>query len=242
MVVQAFTASGVYMPSPGLVWLTVECIGGGGGGGAAPSDTGSARAGAGGGSGGYSRKTLPASLVLGGVTITIGAGGVAGSSAAPVYIGGNGGATTFGALCTAHGGLGGQSYGIGGAGGSPGIGDMAMPGTAGASGQSQIVVNAIDFIAGGRGGSMWGGAMPMAPVSSGADGYGVNGMPNTGAGGTGGASNAAATPIQGGVGGSGFCIVTETCVAPVPAPAPPASCAGMVNVNAWPGQQWGFDG
>lgn len=101
IVTQVFTASGVYTPSTGMTSALVECIGGGGGGGnvgnANPSWILTA---GGGGSGGYSKRTVSAALVRGGVVVTVGAGGAGNNPGQP---------TSFGALCVANGG------GIGGA-------------------------------------------------------------------------------------------------------------------------------
>jgi hypothetical protein len=227
-----FNASGPYMPSPGLVSVMVECIGGGGGGGGALSSVDQVGlSGGGGGSGGYSRKTLPASLVAGGVVITIGAGGAEGGVTNPGYIGGNGGVTSFGALCVANGGIGGgtgTAAGAGGPGAPPGVGDVASPGAAGISGL-QGALDAVIWIHAGAGGTMWGGNQPPEEVAN-ATAYpplaiaGGAGAPNTGAGGTGGAGSRTTSGAPGGLGGSGQCIVTEYCWADV-APGEDCGCA-----------------
>lgn len=123
---QVFMTSGMYQPSPGLVYAIVEAVGGGGGGGGAVggiTPTGSPPTattpgwvcGGGGGSGGsYARSSLPASLLAGGVQVTIGAGGAGGNGAGVPGLGNSGfgqvgGITTFGALVQAPGGWGGGS-------------------------------------------------------------------------------------------------------------------------------------
>jgi hypothetical protein len=225
-----FNASGPYMPSPGLVSVQIECIGGGGGGAGNSGSAGEGAAGGGGGSGGYSRKTLPATLVAGGVVITIGAGGAAGQAGAS-YLGGQGGVTSFGALCTANGGLGGgqgTASGAGGPGAAPGVGDIVSPGAAGLSGL-QGALDAVIWIHAGAGGALWGGNQPPEEVAN-ATAYPASAFPggagasNTGAGGTGGAASRIAGGSAGGAGGSGQCIVTEYCWADV-APGEDCGCA-----------------
>jgi hypothetical protein len=216
-----FTATGPYQPSPGLVSVQVECIGGGGGGGPASSDlantttSGWMMGGGGGSSGGYSKSTLASSLVLGGVNVTIGAGGAPGQ---PGTAGGVGGATTFGALVTANGGLGGGSgnpgdeFGDGGPRTQPGTGQIASSGSAGGTGIGYYfdTVAVSGFAVGGQGGnSFLGGAnrnvlAPAGGGTGGEDGY-------QGSGGGGAASGLVTLPVPGGAGGAGLCIVTEYC-------------------------------
>lgn len=263
VLVQVFGASGPYMPSPGLVSLTVEAWGGGGGGGGAIANpTFTAMGGGGGASGSYSRKTLPAALVMGGVQITIGEGG-AGATAAGTY-GQTGGTTTFGALCTAPGGGGGAtadstSSGYGGAPGPAGVGDIASIGNGGQTGGYALPGEEVEVTAGmGGAAPAMGGAMNVAATLNGTSvvTIGPNGG-DPGAGGGGASSaNSAASPA-GGTGGSGAVVVTEFCW---------ASASGgddcwnpPVNVNArvavthvpWPGPgpcppgwggQIGYDG
>jgi hypothetical protein len=217
---QVFTASGEYKPSPGLVSLVVECIGGGGGsGGVTSPNVDYVVTGGGGGSGGYSRIALPAPLVVGGVAVTIGQGGA--GAAGGVAAGETGGATSFGALCVANGGGGGQSmltaggFGAGGGGGAPGVGDVAFPGAAGFCGTVIASLNTSQGAEGGQGGSIFGGTQTANVGGGGALG-GEPGLPNTGAGASGGVLNAYPTvnaEYGGGTGGSGVCIVTEYCVA-----------------------------
>ena len=210
---KVFTASGPYMPSPGLVSVVVECYGGGGGGGDVTWQAVQIALGAGGGgSGGYSRKTLPASLVAGGVHVTIGAGGAATLAGA---------ATTFGALCVANGGGGGVGSGQGSEGGAeaaPGVGDIAFAGSPGANGpiQSFATTTTVSF-SGGLGGAIFGGNRSIA-VGAGAYAAGMAAWPNSGSGGGGAVINQMATNpgVQiGGAGGAGICIVTEYCWADV---------------------------
>lgn len=207
--VQTFFASAPYTPTPGLTSLTVECIGPGGPGGAAgtPGIT-YIVGGGGGGSGGYSRKTLAASMVAGGVNVTVAAGQ----------------ATSFGALCIANaGGAGGSNDGSGtefggvGAGAPVGLGDFAVPGAGGNAGPFWTTATHLNAnFTGGVPGSLFGGTTLLETGPGGAS-PGGSGAPGSGAGGQGACVNQAGvspavTPVQfGGVGGTGACIVTETC-------------------------------
>ena len=219
VVTQVFTVSAPYTPSPGLVSTVVECLGGGGaGGGAGPSPGAlSVMSGGGGGSGGYSRATLAAALVLGGVNVTVGAGG---SPAAPPSNGTDGQATTFGALVVANGGsAGGTAAGIAGAyagasgmGALPGIGDWAAPGASGMFGSLSVLsAFEVNTAQGALGGQIFGGNVTAA-VETGGQLNGQDALVNSGAGGSGGCVNQIqGDGAYGGAGGSGLCIVTEYC-------------------------------
>lgn len=212
IITQVFVRDGSYMPSPGLVSVVVECVGGGGAGGSASTANATiAVAGGGGGSGGYARKTVAAALVRGGVPVSIGGGGTGSGE--------YGGTTTFGALCQANGGWGGidndgaTTFGDAGNGGGIGLGDIAMPGASGQCGVTAGDVNSSTQ--GGLGGALFGGN-GVDLVGTGGYRIGRDAIVNTGAGGTGGVINHASVPagqlpIKGGNGGSGLCIVTEYC-------------------------------
>ena len=213
--VQVFPASAPYTPSPGLTSLTVETWGGGGGGGPCQETTTTFGGAGGGGSGGYSRATLAATLVAGGVNVTVGDGGPGGGTTT----GQPGQPTSFGALCVANGGIAGQAnnsatvWGNGGAGAPAGVGDLAVPGNPGSPGTSAAVdpTSTGVNIVGGAGGAILGGAGAPPLVSPGVSAAGNPGI-GPGAGGSGAASNQTAGPaLPGGTGGNGLCIVTETC-------------------------------
>lgn len=109
IVVQTFTSSGTYTPTPNMSYCIVEVVGGGGGSGglAAPGTTATRYAISGsGGGGGYARKVFDSATIGASQSITIGAGGTA--AAAGNNAGGAGGTTTFGStLLQATGGAGG---------------------------------------------------------------------------------------------------------------------------------------
>jgi hypothetical protein len=241
--VQTFPASAPYTPTPGLTSLTVESWGGGAGGGGAIAGGGfAAIGGGGGGSGGYSRVTLAATLVLGGVAVTIGAGGAGATTAGAS--GTNGGATSFGALCVANGGLGGltgggAASGYGGGGAAPGLGDLAFAGNAGQTGGYALTAEevAVEGGLGGAGPASGGVAFAaLTLANSNISAPGGAGM-SPGAGGGGACSaNTAATPV-GGAGAAGLCVVTETCWADT---GDEGDCGcgptgGQARIAAWPG-------
>ena len=117
---------------PWLRALRVRCQGGGGGGGG-PGGTGasSVSIGGAGGGGGYAESFITDIAGLdASVTITVGAGGSGGSSAA----GSNGGSSSFGALVSANGGNGG-SYNAGGVSTA-----SVVVGSEGGSGTGNLVV------------------------------------------------------------------------------------------------------
>jgi hypothetical protein len=240
IVVQTFIRSGTYIPSPGLMMAVVETWGaGGGGGGAQPGAAMPTMGGGGGGSGGYSRKTLPGVLVLGGVIVTVGLGGAGGTvQGVP---GGPGGVTSFGALCAANGGGGAitaystatvASSGYGGAPGAAGIGDLAFAGNAGQTGGYALPNEEVEVVGGlGGAGPASGGVANLAATLGGTNVV-VNGPPglSPAAGGGGGASANQTANAVGGVGANGFCVVTEYCSAAGQFPCPPA----RVTDCGWP--------
>jgi hypothetical protein len=248
VITKVFLTSGPYMPSPGLVSAIVECWGGGGGGGwAGPTpDVSWSVAGGGGGSGGYSRKTLAASLVAGGVNVTV-AVAVAGSTA--------GQTTSFGALCVAYGGSPGLNNdfstggGAGGRGAPIGVGDVCFPGATGGNGdfEDTPVANTWFAISGGIGGDLFGGSTTVN-VGQGSVSGAQSAVGNSGAGGSGGVVNqviwANVPPadipnghISGGNGAAGMCVVTEYCWADV---VPGEVCGNFPGARVGYGE-FGYD-
>jgi hypothetical protein len=188
----------VYTPTGAEKGYVVELRGADGGGGAAAwlttASSGSNRyGGGGGGGGGYTFAFVPASLVVGAVTLTCGAKGT--GAVAPVSVGATvnagsaGGDSTFGALLRAGGGGGGPAGGLSaGVGGAAGTG--MYPGGAGSAGSLTVdaLTGGTSSFGGGGGG---GGSGISSTGSAGADG---------GAGGAGASANYAysASAVAGG--------------------------------------------
>lgn len=217
VIIKTITVSGLYTPSPGLVSVVAETIGGGAGGGFCVQNPGALGGGGGGGSGGYSRVALPAPIVAGGVNVVIGTGGT-GLENTVSMVGGPGLPTSFGALCIANGGLGGggndssTTWGEPGAGAPAGVGDVAFAGNPGTPGTSQSVDAGVTLdVVGGAGGAIMGGA-PAAIFAGPSTGGPGNPGQGYGAGGGGAAVNQATAGFVGGQGSDGVCIVTEYCV------------------------------
>lgn len=245
--VQVFRSSGTYVPSEDLLYAIVECVGPGGGGGWATGDVDGvqvyATAAGGGGSGGYSRSTISADLLVQGADVVVGAGGIV--SAGVIGGGTTAGVTNFGGLVIAMGGGDAQAFdGVGnvvgahgapGAGAPAGTGDFTMPGASGDMWAAISVNIAVQHLQGARpglGGQLFGGARWPVPPWIYTNAGGMNGLPNSGAGGGGaqvmGGSQAT---MFGGAGGTGICVVTEFCGTEDggPGPEPP-----IVIPPGWP--------
>lgn len=216
VIIQTFATSGPYTPSsPNLIGISVETVGGGAaGGGAIVTNLQYALGGGGGGAGAYARKALSPALVRGGVLVTVGLGGVGG----PGIAGGNGGVTSFGALCVATGGQGGNynnapaGWGAPGLGGSIAgcIGDVISAGAPGTPGFTDLNgLGTEQVIFGGSGGDgPWGGGGQALYAGGGTIQAGHSGV-GPGAGGSGGIANTVAGDAAGGLGAAGMCVVTE---------------------------------
>jgi hypothetical protein len=213
--VQVFTTSGTYTPTSGMVYCIAECIGGGAGGSGASGD-GNYSYGGGGGGGGYARAYLSASDVGASQTVTIGAGGLAGSNAGGG--GGGGGTTSLGSLCAATGGaaVGGSvgafgfafAVSVGGLGGIGTIGDVLVAGQAGTQ-ATFSAVNAFGNSGGGGSSVLGGGAVGIFSWTSAPANSTGNAGRTYGGGGSGAVNTATSFGQVGGVGYAGVCIVTE---------------------------------
>lgn len=209
--------SSTYTPTAGTKSVLVQVQGGGGGGGGVFFGAGdSGGVGAGGGSGAYAESLLTSGFS--GVTITVGAGGIAGN-----VNGGGGGSSSFGALVVCAGGSGGLGDPVGGVGVSigriPGGGGVATAGqirVAGAPGGWGMMQNARGGRSGEGAPSRFGGGgaaiLLYAPGGS-TWGAGVN-APSYGAGGSGGvyylaSGDSPGLNASGGAGGSGLVVVYE---------------------------------
>lgn len=209
---QVFTNSGIYIPSPGLLYAHIEVQAGGGGGGGAPGGTGSqAAAATGGAEGGYCSKWLTAAqITAGGPTVAITVGAAGANGAAGNTNGGGGGISSFGPLLTANGGSpgGGQATqsalslsNAPGVGGTAAGGDLNVQGGPGGYG---VAYGGSSIGIGGKGAdSRYGRG-----GNGGASGSGGNA---TGYGAGGGGAGATTNDEPGGSGAPGIVIVTEYC-------------------------------
>lgn len=230
-----FTNSGTYTKATGLVAALVICTGGGGGGGGVASygTNNKTCAAGGGGAGATAIRFLNGSeITTSTVSVTIGAGGAAGTgtnatTGTPAGNGGNGITSSFGSLLSAGGGNGGGLagnlnsnfvfIGAGGAGGTASTGTILLTGATGGSGSGSFSgnQNQASGLSGYGGSSFWGGGGSARSVRfrdtvitalfvTGQAGQGY------GSGGSGAVySGNIAAGTTGGVGASGFCAVLE---------------------------------
>jgi hypothetical protein len=205
--VQTFTTNGTYTPTPGTTSIVLEIVGGGGsGGGCALTGAGAYTVGGGGGSGAYTKTRLTSGFS--GQTVTIGLGGVG------ITTGSNpGSSTSFGALASAAGGVGGESQGPsnvvftakGGNGGAASVSGNILnsSGTSGAIGVSGSSTTGSQGGPGAPGPFGGGGNGSVTGTGTG----GVGSGPGAGGGGSGNGVSQAARP--GGNGANGIVIIWE---------------------------------
>lgn len=216
------TAGAGWTPPAWAVRVEAVCIGGGGGGGGGLTGASATprHGGGGGGAGGMMTGAWPATLLSGGLAVTVGSGG---SSGAASGAGGDGGDSIIAldgrAILTGGGGRGGEAggalSGAGGAGGpgaNPG-GDSSLTAPAGSGGELTNVegpggggagggVDSADTArTGGAGGRGAGSAMAAEGGAAGADGADAPDGGDSGGGGGGGSASAAGAGETGGAGG-----------------------------------------
>ncbi len=195
---------GTWTVPPGETTVQYLVIGGGGGGG---------RYGAGGGAGGIQTGTL--TVVPGAsLTVTVGAGGTAGTNSGTGQ-GGSGGNSVFASITASGGGGGGSNYtttsanrnGISGGsgGGSVGTGSAVGAGSQGFAGGLGITTATRFYGGGGGGGGAAGAAASGTTCGNGGVGYvsSISGSSATFAGGGGGGGYTGGTAGSGGSGGGG---------------------------------------
>lgn len=206
---QAFTSSGTYTKTDGLVSARVETVGaGGGGGGAQATSPSAASCGGCGGGGGYSMELLNAVSIGATETVTVGAGGAGG--AAGQNDGATGGTSSFGTLLSATGGefgtggfnLAGSAATKGGAGGLGSGGDVNVGGSAGSNGKVVVGIRINVGVAGSTG--LGGGAKYQIGETT----PGNPGRPH-GGGGSGASAKESKPAAAGGTGANGLILVWE---------------------------------
>ncbi|MFJ3469043.1 hypothetical protein [Pseudomonas sp. NPDC090201] len=203
-------ASTTYTPVAQVKRIEVEIVGGGGAGaGAVALTSGQNAIGGGGGAGGYAHTILDVTDAMrAGIPVTIGSGGVAGTST-----GGTGGTTSFGTFISAIGGTGGTRAvggntafftGAGGSGGRAAVGGVlpSVQGEDGANGQNNST-NGVLSCGGAGGRSQLGVAGDLQVVNTNGN-AGVRG-----GGGSGVLSVSTTTSYTGGKGGDGCCVIRE---------------------------------
>jgi len=211
--IQKITASGTYIPTPGMKKVRIRIVGGGGGsGGASATSATQTSASGGGAAGSYAEALLTAADIGASQSVIIGAGGIAGTASGTNGTGGGtGGATSVGALLSAPGGLGSifavaiastvSALMVGGMPGAQASGGNLIN-MAGAPGAPGIGVNASTLA--GHGGS--------GPLGSGGFGTGTNGAISPGLGygsGAGGVAVGASLPARNGASGAGGVAIFE---------------------------------
>lgn len=215
-IVQVFTGSGTYTPSPGMIKCWIEVWAGGGGSAGAPATgVGQISFGNGGGGGGYAAGLFTAATIGASQVVTVGAVGTAGTAGA---VGGAGGTSSVGALISATGGLGGATVGpfssgilinvTGSAGGVGSNGSIQLTGgQAGIMNYSGTSSGQITVCSGGAGAKGSAGGAGASNFVSFAGNVG-----NTPGGGASGGVIQASTAAQVGKnGGAGLIIITEYC-------------------------------
>ena len=213
-----FTANGNWNNMFDASYIVVYLLGGGGGGGGSRGAADYAAAGAPGAGGGGCIKYILATSLGATEAVSIGAGGTAGTNT-PTD-GSIGGASSFGAFCSASGGEGGRAQNISAPtiSGPTALGGIGTGGDVNFRGDSGFPVNGPYQNFPGQSNPGANGALPIG--GAGARGNqgtlttsafsGISADANTGGGGSGGVSAyAAASPQAGGNGGSGLCVVYE---------------------------------
>ena len=217
VVQRIFTAgTSTYTPTTGMMYCTVELVGGGGGAGGAPLCANAGMA-SNGSAGGYAKKTYTATLIGANATVVVGAGGSGGAAGA--NNGTAGGNSTFtpagaGVVLTCNGG--GKGYAgsntagtqftstSADAGGTATNGDINITGGTGTTGQAIAGVSVIVGYA---------GDTPLSTLAatslSGAGPYNGSNGTGYGSGGTAGISITSSAAASGGNGANGICIITE---------------------------------
>jgi hypothetical protein len=201
---KSFTSNQTYTTPVGVKALFVECIGGGGGGGGAAIASSNLSLGSGGGGGGYSSIYIAAPVASYLITLGAGGAGVSGGT------GNTGGTTSFAAVCSASGGIGGTVMAAGTSliaiqGASGGAGTAGDVGFQGSAGGGAIRLSSSTGISGAGGMAALGFGPSSQQVVSNFPGQ--NG--GQWGGGGGGGFNTTGVAVKGGDGGQGIVRLVE---------------------------------
>lgn len=205
--IQTITSTGNYVPTAGMEYCQIECLGaGGGGGGCGATGAGQYSTATGGSAGEYARGVFSAAIIGVSQAVTIGAGGIGNNGAA----GSNGGNTNVGALISANGGIGGNpgpAYLVASGAGLNGV----LGGTGGAGGEIRYRGAGASSVSGNY--ALMAGSGANTQFGSGGVQIAINADGNTASGygsGGSGACNATNQAVRkGGTGSNGVVIVTE---------------------------------
>lgn len=213
---QVFTGNGTYTPTVGMVYCDIECVGGGGAsGGVATTAATTISVSGGGGGGGYAKKVVSSATVGASQTVTVGAGGTAGSVGATT--GGTGGTTSVGALVSASGGVGStgaaaaaQPGSVGGSGGAGSSGDFNTTGTPGGLSTGNFISGVFSASSTGAGGSTYfgGGTKGNFIINGGTQIVAAAGT-SYGGGASGADNHTSQTQQAGAAGAAGLVVITE---------------------------------
>lgn len=211
-ILRVITASGTYIPTPGMKFAYVQATGGGAGGGGTPATTsGQVAVGSGGAGGGTGTDLYTAAQIGVSQAITIGTGSPGGIGVSAI----DANDTLFGALLVGEGGTGGQASGAStvaatnDSDGGDGSGAIPISGGSGQGGTGAFV-GATGFAKGGTGGSSVFGSGSDAGGNTGPTGGGnAKDAQIYGAGGAGAHSIGSGGPFTGGAGSDGIVIITE---------------------------------
>lgn len=205
--VQVFTADGTWTKPTGTTKVEVTAIGGGGGSGGSSGGGSSAAAGGGGGGGAFKFITSGLGVTE---TVTVGAGGTAGTD--PAGTGGTGGTSSFGSHCSATGGAGSMGAttvsppAFGNAIADGGLGSSGDINLSGARGEIGIVLNTAEAIGGIGGSAAFGFGVSSSNNPTAAQTIGRIGE-NYGGGASGAANDTAGSGTGGSAGAAGIIIV-----------------------------------
>lgn len=223
VVTRVFTTNATYTPTSGMVYATVQIVGGGGGGGGYGNAGANATAGGGGAGGGYAQKTYTAAQIGVSKAVVIGAGGSGGGSGSDGNSGSNSTFDSGGLNLIGNGGVSGKltnastgqiAASLGGQPTGGSNGDFQAYGSGGGAGTAYWDTGtAYGWAAGGTGGSTFlgGGSSGSYVLQDGTTNAGLAAINGAGGGGGSAIPSSGASNNNGQTGASGLCVITEYC-------------------------------